>query len=370
MQSKNDRLVESITLNHAKSLIRCLAHEESLLLLSPPGIGKSDSVVQTAAEAGLPCRSLLGTQIAPEDVSGVPRIIGGRTVFCPPRILLPEDPQPFCLFLDELPACSPDVQKAFYSLLLERRLGEHQLPRGTWVVAAGNRVEDRALVRALSTALVNRVIMLHIRVDVLEWLHWAQTHGIRDEILAFVLFMPEALMRPVPAEPMPFSTPRAWASRSRALDLTEKAGLLNRNLRRALAFGRLTPEDAAVFSVMVEEHLDNILPLSEYLLRPDLLPRQATARWFVLSRIRQQLDRGDLKAHPAEVINRFLQGVPEEHRLALLVGRVRAWAEAGASDAMLGTLRELTGLSGEIPHDLIRHTAQEYRDQAESGGSS
>ena len=28
-------------------------------------------------------------------------------------------------------SCSPDIQKAFYSLLLERRLGEHALPTGT-----------------------------------------------------------------------------------------------------------------------------------------------------------------------------------------------------------------------------------------------
>ena len=128
------------------------AQEQSFLLLSPPGVGKSDIVRQAAAEAGLACRSLLGTQIAPEDVSGIPRIIGERSVFCPPRVLLPEGNEPFCLFLDELPACPPDIQKAFYSLLLERRIGEHQLPPGTWVVAAGNRSEDRALVAARSPA--------------------------------------------------------------------------------------------------------------------------------------------------------------------------------------------------------------------------
>ena len=125
----------TVTLSQAKSLIRSLAHEQSLLLLSAPGVGKSDIVKQAAAEAGLPCRSLLGTQIAPEDVSGIPRIVGQRSVFCPPRMLLPESNEPFCLFLDELPACPPDIQKAFYSLLLERRVGEHRLPPGTWVVA-------------------------------------------------------------------------------------------------------------------------------------------------------------------------------------------------------------------------------------------
>src|SRR5262249_1045171 len=150
----------TVTLSEAKALVRCLAHEQSLLLQSPPGVGKTAIVTEAAVEAGLPCRSLLGTQIAPEDVSGIPRIVGERSVFCPPRVLLPEEPHPFCLFLDELPACSADVQKAFYPLLLERRLGEHPLPSGSWVVAAGNRTEDRALVRDLSAALVNRLFLL------------------------------------------------------------------------------------------------------------------------------------------------------------------------------------------------------------------
>src|SRR5947208_7444452 len=197
---------DSLTLSQAKSLIRCMAQEQSLLLLSPPGVGKSDTIYQAAAEAGLPCRSLLGTQIAPEDVSGIPRIVGERSVFCPPRVLLPETAEPFCLFLDELPACAPDVQKAFYSLLLERRLGEHSLPPGTWVVAAGNRAEDRALVRSLSSALINRVFTIEVRVDTREWLIWAKGHGVRSEILSFIAFMPETLMRPVPSEPVPFST--------------------------------------------------------------------------------------------------------------------------------------------------------------------
>jgi hypothetical protein len=36
--------------------------------------------------------------------------------------------------------------------------------------------------------------------------------------------MPDALLRPVPSEPVPFSTPRTWALLSRALGLAENAG--------------------------------------------------------------------------------------------------------------------------------------------------
>jgi MoxR-like ATPase len=262
----SDRLEETVTLSQAKELIQCLAVEESLLLLSPPGVGKSETVAQAAAEAGLPCRSLLGTQIAPEDVSGVPRIVGERSVFCPPRVLLPESDEPFCLFLDELPACTPDIQKAFYSLLLERRIGEHRLPPGSWVVAAGNRATDRALVRTISSALVNRVIVLHVRVDESEWRLWARQNQVRSDVLEFIEEHPEALMRPVPAEPVPFSTPRSWTLLSQALDelaaakvlpplaillddLSRAPSLLDESVCRAVAAGRVSAEDAARFAV-------------------------------------------------------------------------------------------------------------------------
>ena len=44
------------------------------------------------------------------------------TEFCPPRAILRSDP--YLLFVDELNSAVPDVQKAFYSLILDRRLGD------------------------------------------------------------------------------------------------------------------------------------------------------------------------------------------------------------------------------------------------------
>jgi hypothetical protein len=342
----DDRLVETITLNQARSLIKSMAHEQSLLLLSPPGVGKSDTVMEAAREANLPFRSLLGTQIAPEDVSGIPRIVGDRSVFCPPRILLPETPEPFCLFLDELPACAPDIQKAFYSLLLERRIGEHALPPGIWVVAAGNRAEDRALVRAMSSALINRVTILNVRVDVKEWLIWARGHGVRSDILSFITFMPDALMRPVPAEPVPFSTPRAWTFLSRALDLADEAGITDSEVRRALAFGRVSAQDAAVFSVMFEEPLVELelYEPRDYIQEPGLLPVDESARWFVLSGIREAVARDQLEHVSPEKVDEFLRWIPQEIRFAVLVDLVEKWGRLGASQVMLDSLKEVTGL--------------------------
>ena len=343
-QSWYNEDMKTVTLSQAKSLIRCLAHEQSLLLLSPPGVGKSETVLQAASEADLPCRSLLGTQIAPEDVSGIPRLVGERSIFCPPRILLPEPPQPFCLFLDELPACAPEIQKAFYSLLLERRLGEHHLPKGTWVVSAGNRLEDKALVRALSSALINRVTILQIRVDVQEWLTWAEQHQLREDVRTFIRFVPEALMRTVPDTPTPFSTPRAWTSLAKALNQAEQDGLLTSDVRRSLTFGHVSPADAALYCAMAEDRITNLLPLNEYIQHPERIPTADTARWFVLSRIRTAVGRHQLRDIAPESINAFLLAIPEEHRFALLVDQIEEWADLGAEAAMLQTLKEVTGL--------------------------
>lgn len=334
----------AVTLSQAKMLIQRLAGEQSLLLQAPPGVGKTAIVAQAAAEANLPCRSLLGTQIAPEDVSGIPRIVGERSVFCPPRVLLPESPQAFCLFLDELPACSADVQKAFYPLLLERRLGENALPPGSWVVSAGNRVEDRALVRDLSAALVNRLFLLPVRVDVEEWFTWAAEQNVRPEIVQFLRFLPEALLRPVPAEPIPFSTPRAWTMLAGALDLAEKNGILTPAIRRALAFGRVSPEDAAMYCAMAEENIARLKPAEHYVRHPEELPAAEAPRWFMLNRIRKLAADGKLEQLAPATVNRFFRGLSQEHRLTMLVDMVPVWGDLGAEDAMLETLWDVTGV--------------------------
>lgn len=342
--SGDSALGEAISLTQAKKLIQCMAHEQSFLLLSPPGLGKSEMVYQAAAEAGLPCRSLLGTQIAPEDVSGIPRIVGERSVFCPPRILLPERPEPFCLFLDELPACAPDVQKALYSLLLERRLGEHALPKGTWVVAAGNRVQDRALVRSMSSALVNRVTIINLKVEAADWLKWARSNGVRADVISFVTYMPDALMRPVPHEPQPFSTPRAWTMLSKALDMAEASGMLNREVRRALAFGRVSPEDAAVFCALAEEAIEQMHPLAHYIKNPGALPKGDAARWFVLNSMRAHVRDGKLKGLTPRAVNTFLKSLSTEHQLTLIGDLVGQWSALGADPAMLDLLKTVTKL--------------------------
>ena len=111
---------------------------------------------------------------------------------------------------------------------------------------------------------------------------------VREEIVLFLRHMPEALLRPVPAEPVPFSTPRAWAMLADALDLAERDGILTRAIRRALAFGRVSAEDAAMFCAMAEEsHRQRLRRPNITSIIPRRLPTAEAARWFILNRIRR-----------------------------------------------------------------------------------
>jgi len=211
-------------------------------------------------------------------------------------------------------------------------------------VSAGNRVQDRALVRALSSALINRVSILNVRVDVQEWLDWATANGVRADVLNFISYMPDALMRPVPAEPQPFSTPRAWTLLSRGLDLAEAAGILTRQLRRALAFGRVSAEDAAVYCALAEESIQRMQPLTHYIEHPSSLPTGDAARWFILNCIRQHVRDGRLQGVAPDTVNRFLAGLPPEHQLTLIADLVGHWSELGADPAMLALLKQVAHL--------------------------
>jgi hypothetical protein len=214
-----------------------------------PGIGKSALVQDFADQVGLPCVSLLGSQLAPEDLIGVPQIIDGKSRFCPPRMIAREEP--YCLFLDELNACTHEVQKAFYSLIHERRIGEYMLPKGSIVIGAGNRAQDSAIVKPMPSALINRMIHIHLKVSHRDWLEWAKQQDIHPWIIEYIQTRPDHLWSVPPKHEEPFSSPRAWHMLS---DIFKEYGdkLTDEHIQ-VLTFGCLSPHHAGQFKAFIKQ---------------------------------------------------------------------------------------------------------------------
>ncbi len=220
-----------------------------VFIWGPPGIGKSALVEAFAYEVGLDCVSLLGSQLAPEDLIGVPQIVDGTSQFCPPKMIARDEP--YCLFLDELNACSHEVQKAFYSLIHERRIGEYHLPEGSIVIGAGNRAQDSAIVKTMSSALLNRMVHVHLKASHRDWLEWAYGAEIHPLILDYIQNRPDHLWVQPPKHEEPFSTPRAWHMLSDAM--YEYGDNLNEARLEVLAYGCLSPAHATQFRAFYKQ---------------------------------------------------------------------------------------------------------------------
>lgn len=233
----------TVTPAQPPELLLNVATVRPIFVWGAPGIGKSSLVRAFAESLGLDCVTLIGTQLAPEDLIGVPQIHEGRSRFCPPESIARD--QPYCLFLDELNSASSDVQKAFYSLILDRRIGGYELPEGSVVIGAGNRATDNALARPMASALANRLVHVHLRADVADWLAWAGNAGIHQWVVNYLTERPDHLWSQAPKIEEAFSTPRSWHMLSDALHSC--GPVLDDEMLRVLAHGTLTPAHASGF---------------------------------------------------------------------------------------------------------------------------
>lgn len=272
-----------------------------VFIWGPPGIGKSSIVQQFARSVGLPCVSLLGSQLAPEDIIGVPQIVDSVSRFCPPAMIARSEP--YCLFLDELNACSHEVQKAFYSLIHERRIGEYELPVGSIVIGAGNRSQDSAIVKPMSSALMNRLVHVHLRVSHRDWLAWALENNIHSLVVEYIQTRTDQLWTQPPKHEEPFSTPRSWHMLSDALH--EYGDKVDDKVIELLAYGCLSPQHATQFKAF-NKQVKNRFKLSSIMSGDMKWPVEAEDRdllYFLAQSFRAQLLR-DLPAEKDAVTGR------------------------------------------------------------------
>lgn len=224
-----DEVVEAVEL--------CLRAGLPPMLWGPPGVGKSATVEEVARRHGW---GLVITRFAdrnPVDVTGVPfpDVKKGRTYYLPPD----EYPDPArdgeqgVWFLDEITNAPREVQTTLLGLFLGRRLSNYELPAGWHLVAAGNRVVDRAGSYQMTSSQANRMVHIPvccslpplelvadgISVNFDQWRKWAYAHGIRGEVIAFHGFRQKLLW--AATGQVAFATPRTWEFVSRILDAAE-----------------------------------------------------------------------------------------------------------------------------------------------------
>ena len=180
------------------SLTHLVSRRRPAFIWGPPGAGKSDIVRTVADTMGLELRDVRLNLMDPVDLKGFPTIsevefgtgknkVKERQMSFVAPDFLPRDPKSKgVLFLDEMNSAPQSVQAAAYQLILNRRIGEYELPEGWAVLAAGNRAGDRAVVHGMPSALANRFVHIDFEVDVDDWYYWASANGVSDVTRAFI----------------------------------------------------------------------------------------------------------------------------------------------------------------------------------------
>ena len=214
MAKSTDISVRQVGPKGAKKSIRfAIKKRRPVFLWGPPGIGKSDIVKQIGEDAG---REVIDVRLAlwePTDIKGIPYYNAdqGKMVWAPPAELPTNPESTAIIFLDELNSAPPAVQAAAYQLILNRRVGTYELPKGVDVVAAGNREGDRGVTYRMPAPLANRFIHLEAKVDFDDFQEWAVMNAVHPEVVGYVGFAKQDLYDFDPKSPSKaFATPRSW----------------------------------------------------------------------------------------------------------------------------------------------------------------
>jgi len=195
-------------------------HHTPVMLWGPPGVGKSQMVAQIAARHGARVIDIRLSQMEPSDLRGIPFRVDGRVEWAVPSLLPDAERhgQAGVLFLDEITSAPPAVSAAAYQLILDRRLGDYQVPPHWAIFAAGNRQGDRGVTYSMPAPLANRFSHFEVETHLDDWVSWAYANGIDERVIAFLRFRPELLFDFDPAHnPVAFPSPRSWEFAHRGL---------------------------------------------------------------------------------------------------------------------------------------------------------
>jgi hypothetical protein len=293
-----------------ETLTAVLPTKQPVYLWGAPGGGKSSVVRQVAAELKLEFRDLRATLLDPVDLRGLPKVSGKKTTWCPPDFL--PDGGSGVLLLDELAQSPLLVQNSFLQLVLDRRLGEYVLPDGWAVLAASNRVEDRAGAGRIGTALANRFLHVDLEISVEDWQGWAVAHNIAPEIRAFIRFRPAMLSVFDPASnPRAFASPRSWEFASRVFQSAPQ-----RLLQRVLA-GCVGDGPAAEFAAFLKLY-EQLPDVDAVLANPTSSPVPSREPAVLFSLVGAMVERCRKNKSLAGNFARYAQRLPDEFAVLAL----------------------------------------------------
>ncbi len=336
--------------------------QRPLLLMGPPGIGKTAVMEQAARECQVGLVAYTITHHTRQSAVGLPlvekKIYGGRaytvTEYTMSEIIAAVYEQmeqtgkkEGVLFIDEINCVSETLAPTMLQFLQCKTFGNHRVPEGWVIAAAGNPSAYNRSARELDMATLDRVRCLNIEADVGVWREYAAQAGVHGAILSYLENRPQNFYRVEGEGPeRQFVTARGWEDLSDLLKEYERmeVPVTEPVIREYLQCGPVAEDFAAWYRLYAQY-------------------REAYPAEEILS--------GTVTAEARERAEARLQAAPPDERLGvvqlLLEGihrRLERWRREQTDAAYLGRKVDvLKGWKPEMPEEGAEAQVEDFLEK-------
>ena len=215
--------------------------QRPLLLIGPPGIGKTQIMEQISRECRVGLVAYTITHHTRQSAIGLPYIT--EKIYDGVRMSVTEYTmseivasiydkieatglREGILFIDEINCVSETLAPTMLQFLQAKTFGNHKIPDGWVIVAAGNPPEYNKSVRDFDVVTLDRIRLIEVEADYSVWKEYAETVNIHPAVIAYLDVKRQNFCRiETTVDGKRFATPRGWEDLSRMIGVCERLSL-------------------------------------------------------------------------------------------------------------------------------------------------
>lgn len=214
--------------------------QRPVLLMGPPGIGKTQIMEQIAKECGIGLVAYTITHHTRQSAIGLPfikeKVYNGITYsvteYTMSEIIASvyekieySGMKEGILFIDEINCVSETLAPTMLQFLQCKMFGNQQIPEGWMIVAAGNPPEYNKSVREFDVVTLDRIKKIEVEADFQVWKEYAYQAEIHPAILAYLEIKKDYFYKmETTVDGKLFVTARGWEDLSQLLKVYEVIG--------------------------------------------------------------------------------------------------------------------------------------------------